>query len=283
MKEKRSFQIDANVISKAVESLVGDKIPQRILTGFPDLDDILGDIRKGELIVLGGRPAMGKTAFALSLMINTSIWDNKPVLCISKDVPKQRLTERLIQMFAGVIYNFENEEDYADKINSAVEEVHQARIHIEDSTSISVDEIEDVIRECEESPSIIIVDNIPFSDVEENDEDKMISSVQKLKELAKKYGCVVMALTQLSRNVESRKDRRPVLSDLRDHNNIEEIADKIIFLYRDEYYDRNSKWKGIAEAIVVKNTNGQTGVAKLAFLPEYVRFCSLERKSADSK
>jgi len=261
----------------------------QIITGFNDLDHLLGGLHKSDLIILAARPSMGKTALALSIAKNTAIKQKNAVGFFSLEMTANQLVTRLISSEAEVDQHkiikgvISNEED--KKIVESLGLLSNLPIYIDDSPSLSVMELRAKARrlKIEKDVKIIIIDylqlmNAPKSETRERE----ISYISRsLKQLAKELDIPVVALAQLNRSVESRTDKRPMLSDLRESGSIEQDADVVMFVHRPElygikYFDKEKKYEteNRAEIIVGKQRNGPTGAIKLTFLKNYAKFAN---------
>ncbi len=282
MSEKFRFQLEGDAIESALDHIRFGRRISGLNTGFTDLDQLFCGITSGELIVLGGRPSMGKTAFALSTVINMSVINRLPVAYFSLEVPKVKLIERLIRMVGLVEEKYGNDvdEETLEKLEQAAQEIEEARLFIDDSCGSSVEDMREKLSLFEESPRLVIIDYLQLVSgvFSYSDAGGQRSVINALKDMAKELSYSVLVLSQLNRRVDKRQDHRPIfLSDLKGSGDVEDAADKIMFLYRDEYYDRDSELKNIAEIYVVKNHNGRTGKTELVFMPECMRFFSLKR------
>ena len=251
-------------------------------SGFKDVDDILTGFQKSDLVILAARPSMGKTAFCLNLMANAAIRHKHPVLFFSLEMSRIQLAIRLLCAEARVDGNkirrgYIAENDWPH-LTQAASELSECPIYIDDTPGITIREMRSKSRRLsmEHGLGMIIVDYLQLMEGDGNSQNEKISNISRgLKAIAREMQVPVIALSQLSRAVESRNDKRPMLSDLRDSGAIEQDADVVMFLYRDEYYNKDkSESAGMAELIVGKQRNGPVGTVKLAFMPEYTRFAN---------
>lgn len=255
-----------------------------IPTGFRDLDEHTSGLQNSDLILLGARPGMGKTSLMLN-MIKRAAVNCYPVLIFSLEMSKESLIHRLLSDLSSTnLMNFKNgnfEDREWDKLDKASSRISEMNIHIDDRSGLSVSEILSTSRKMKMKHNIqaIYIDYIQLIKgwVKEGQASKVEIS-WSLKMLAKSLNVPVVALSQLNRSLESRQnDKRPVVSDLRDSGALEQDADIIMFLYRDEVYNKESSHKGKAEIIIRKNRQGSIGTIEVGFIPEYTRFYNLEQ------
>ena len=250
-------------------------------TGFEDLDSVLGiQEKKGALITIGARPAMGKTTFMLSILENI-LSKNKKCLYFSLDMLKERLITRLLFQISETdfvkfkYFNYIEENDW-ENLSVAMYNLLKWDLRIDDNSGIKTDEIEIAIKE--QQPDVVFIDYLQLMDGKrKQDRCTQIEEIIKdLKRIAKENGVVIIIASQLSRAVENRCDKRPMLSDLRDSGSIENLSDVVIFLYRDEYYhyreDDDIHPKGEAEVIIAKNKFGACGYIYLTFKSNIPKF-----------
>lgn len=253
-------------------------------SGFPDLDEMTTGFQPGDLIIIGGRPSMGKTAFGLNIAQRVGLDMKEPVAIFSLEMSKEQLALRMLCSEAMVDSNsvrkgFIRKEDWS-KLTSAAGRLAEAPIFIDDSSNITVLEMRAKARRLKMEHggiSLLVVDYLQLmrgrGSFERSREQEISEISRSLKGLAKELQVPVIALSQLNRMVESRQDRRPTLADLRESGAIEQDADVIMFLYRDEVYNKNSSSnKGLAEIILSKQRNGPIGTVKLTFLSSSTRF-----------
>ena len=254
-----------------------------IPTGFIDLDRMTSGLNNSDLIILAARPAMGKTAFALNLALNAGK-EKKKVLVFSLEMPAQQLYQRLLSIESGIpqnkLKNVYLEEDEWRKLTVATGNLSETEIYVADLPYTNVLEIRSYARKMKSQNQLdlIIIDYLQLINGtgrggSEFSRQQEISDISRsLKGLARELDVPVIALSQLSRAVESRVDKRPMLSDLRESGAIEQDADIVAFLYREEYYIPETENKGITELIIGKHRNGATGTVKLNFLSEFTKF-----------
>ncbi len=257
-------------------------------TGFSDLDYLTAGLHKSDLVIVAARPAMGKSAFALNIATNAAVRANVPVAIFSLEMSKEQMTNRILCSEAMVDSNKVRtgkvEDDDWQKLASASGELSQAQIYIDDTPGISVMEIRAKCRKMklERDIGLVVIDYIQLvqgSNKRANaSREQEISEISRsLKILAKEINVPVIALSQLSRSVEQRPDHRPMLSDLRESGAIEQDADIVMFLYRDDYYNEDSEKKNIAEVILAKHRSGSTGTVELLWLGNYTKFANLDK------
>ena len=256
-------------------------------TGFDDLDEITSGLQEDSLIVVGARPAMGKTSFALGLASHVAVEEDLPALLFSLEMSQLELSQRILCAEARVdskrIRNGQLDDDDWSRINHGVGKLAEAPIWIDDNPATSVMEIRAKSRRLKSrigKLGVIVVDYIQLMTGRSGAESRQVevSEISRgLKLLARELQTPVIGVSQLSRGLETRQDKRPMLSDLRESGSIEQDADLVVFIYRDEVYNAESSDMGTAEIIVAKHRNGPTGQLRLAFLPHYTRFANLAR------
>ena len=258
-----------------------------ITTGFIDLDYKTAGIHNSDLILIAARPAMGKTAFALNLATNAAIRGKVPVVIFSLEMSKEQLVNRVLCSEALVDSNKVRtgkleEEDWV-KLAGALGPLSESQIYIDDTPGISIAEIRAKCRKLklEKNIGMVVIDYLQLvqgSGNKRSSREQEISEISRsLKILAKELNIPVIALSQLSRAPEQRPDHRPMLSDLRESGAIEQDADIVMFLYRDDYYNQDTDKKGIAEVIIAKHRGGSTGTVELVWLGNYTKFTNLEK------
>jgi replicative DNA helicase len=263
-------------------------------TGFEDIDRLTTGFHKSDLIILAARPAMGKTALSLNAIWHASGEKKMPVAIFSLEMSKEQLVQRLISQTtripAQALRSGNVKAEDWPKLVRGVAEVSRAPIWIDDTAGVTLMEIRAKVRRLAsqlnvagEMPlSLVVVDYLQLMVGQgaraENRQQEIAEISRGLKVLARDLDVPVLAIAQLSRAVETRHDKRPLLSDLRDSGAIEQDADVVMFLYRDEYYNPESDDKGIAEVIVGKHRNGPTGKVQLAWMEQYTKFASLARR-----
>ena len=260
-------------------------------TGFVELDYKTAGLHGSELILVAARPAMGKTAFALNIATNAALRGNAPVAIFRLEMSKDQLVNRILCSEAMVDSNKVRtgklEEDDWVKLAGAIGPLSESEIYIDDTPGISVMEIRTKCRKLkmEKNIGLVVIDYLQLvqgSNKRQASREQEISEISRsLKILAKEINVPVIALSQLSRAVEQRPDHRPMLSDLRESGAIEQDADIVMFLYRDDYYNKESEKKDIAEVIIAKQRGGQTGTVELLWMGNYTKFVNLEKRFDD--
>ena len=256
-------------------------------TGFADLDYITAGLHPSDLVIVAARPAMGKSAFALNIATNAAVRANTGVAIFSLEMSKEQMTNRILCSEAMVDSNKVRtgkiEDDDWTKLAEASGSLSTSQIFIDDTPGISVMEIRAKCRKLklEKNIGLVVIDYIQLvqgSNKKNSSREQEISEISRsLKILAKEIGVPVIALSQLSRSVEQRPDHIPMLSDLRESGAIEQDADIVMFLYRDDYYNEDSEKKNIAEVILAKHRAGSTGTVELAWLGNYTKFANLDK------
>jgi replicative DNA helicase len=274
---------------KTIERLYAKKeLVTGVATGFDKIDDITSGLQNSDLIIIAGRPSMGKTAFALNIAQYAALEMGVPVAIFSLEMAKEQLATRLLAAEARVDSQrlrkgFLGETDWP-KLTTAAGRLSEAPIYIDDTPAITVIEMKAKSRrlKAEAGLGLIVIDYLQLmrGGAYKDSREQEISEISRsLKALAKELALPVVALSQLNRKVEDRTSRRPQMADLRESGAIEQDADLIAFIYRDEVYNRSddNPDKGIAEIIIGKQRNGPTGTVKLAFQEKYTRFENLAR------
>ena len=260
-------------------------------TGFIDLDYKTAGLHNSDLILIAARPAMGKSAFALNIDTNAALKAKVPAVLFSLEMSKEQMVNRILCSEAMVDSNKVRtgklDDDDWVKLAEAIGPLSEAEIYIDDTPGISVMEIRAKCRKLklEKNIGLVIIDYLQLvqgSNKRNGSREQEISEISRsLKILAKEIGVPVIALSQLSRAVEQRPDHKPMLSDLRESGAIEQDADLVMFLYRDDYYNPESEKKDIAEVIIAKHRGGSLGTAELLWLGSYTKFVNLERRFDD--
>ena len=253
-----------------------------IPTGFKDLDNLTSGLHRSDLIILAARPAMGKTAFALNIAQQTATKAGASVLIFSLEMSKEQLGQRLLAIQARVemqkLKTGSLERKDWDRLNMALDELHSSKIFIDDTPGVSIMEMRNKCRrlKAEHGLDLVVTDYLQLmqGDGRSDSRQQEISAISRnLKLLAREMDCPVIVLSQLSRAPELRQDHRPILSDLRESGSIEQDADIVIFLYRDDYYNPdNSEKHGICEVNLAKHRSGPTDKVELTWVERYTKF-----------
>ncbi|GAB6179208.1 replicative DNA helicase [Desulfotomaculum defluvii] len=256
-------------------------------TGFLELDNMTNGFQPGDLAILAARPSMGKTAFAILCGQFAALKHQVPVAIFSLEMSKEQLVQRMLCSEAMVDAHKVRTGNIADedwnKLSEAARHLSRAPIYLDDTGAATVREVRSKCRrlKVEKGLGLVIIDYLQLMSGGkriENRQQEIADISRKLKGLAKELNVPVLALSQLSRAVESRTDKRPMMSDLRESGSIEQDADIIMFIYRDEYYNPDSEKKGIAEIIIAKQRNGSVGNIELGFFKEFVKFVNLAKR-----
>ena len=256
-----------------------------IPSGFMDLDEKLSGFQNSDLIILAGRPSMGKTALALAIARNSAVDHNKKIGIFSLEMASKQIGERLISSESRInshkIKTSKLPKGDWRKLSTAADTLSKSKIFIDDSAGLNIMELRAKARQLksEKNIDLLIVDYIQLLNAgmrSENRQQEMSYISRSLKALAKELEIPILCLSQLSRAVENRTNHRPIMSDLRESGAIEQDADVILFIYRQYVYTESDEDKGIGEIIIAKHRNGPTGVAKVTFIDEYARFENYE-------
>lgn len=256
-------------------------------TGFYDLDRMTSGLQAGDLIVLAARPSMGKTALAVNIAEHVALNEGLPVAVFSMEMGASQLAVRIVgsigRIDQGRLRTGNLQDEEWPRLTEAIEKLRNVSLHIDETPGLTTSELRAnarrLARQCGQL-GLIVVDYLQLMSVSAgmSDENRAtaIGEISRgLKMLAKELQCPVIALSQLSRGVESRTDKRPMMSDLRESGAIEQDADVVMFIYRDDYYNKDSKEPNVAEVIISKQRNGPTGTAKLTFMKNLTRFESM--------
>ena len=290
-KNQKGFAVIKDVLIESfaeIEKLYNQKEPiTGVPTGFADLDYKTAGLHNSDLILIAARPAMGKSAFALNIAANAAINAKVPVAIFNLEMSKSQLVNRMLCSEAMVdsnkIRTGKIEEDDWTKLATALGPLSEAPIYIDDTAGISITEIRAKCRKLklEKNIGLVVIDYLQLiqgSGKRNSSREQEISEISRsLKILAKELDIPVIALSQLSRAAEQRQDHRPMLSDLRESGAIEQDADIVMFLYRDDYYNPDSEKKNIAEVILAKHRAGSTGTVELLWMGNYTKFANIER------
>ena len=266
-------------VSESPENVTG------VPTGFTELDDLTRGLQKGDLIIIAARPSMGKTALAINMALYASGHAQIPVLFFSLEMPKEHIAIRLICSEAKVnnrkllVGNLE--QDDWDKLMEGTTHMMEAPLLIDDRSAISPNYIRKVIRQAKkEFPALglVVVDYVQLmqSNLRNPSREQEMSEISRsLKAIAKEFSLPMVVISQLNRGLERRTEKRPMMSDLRESGALEQDADVIFFIYRDEVYNEDTDDKGIAEISIAKHRNGEIGMRRLAFIGQYTKFANL--------
>lgn len=292
-KQSKDFEPLKNILWKNIQMI--DEMAQKegsltgLTTGFIDLDEKTSGLQKSDLIILAARPAMGKTAFALNIAQQAAIKSNAKVLIFSLEMGREQLGQRMLSMESRVemqkLRTGNVDRKDWDNIHLALDKLSQADIFIDDTPGVNVMEIRNKCRrlKAEKGLDLVVIDYLQLmaSDGRSESRQQEVSTMSRfLKLLAREMDCPVIVLSQLSRAVESRTPKTPQLSDLRESGSIEQDADIVVFLYRDEYYNPDTTEKpNVCDVIIAKQRSGTTGTVELTWLGKYTRFADKSRIS----
>ena len=278
------------VYEHLIELSQSDSAIPGLSTGLKDLDNKINGLNRSDLLLLAARPAMGKTAFALNLCLNVAKKYDMTVAMFSLEMSREQLAMRLLAIESLVdgqkITTGKLTDEEWSKLSLAASSLSQTDIRVDDNPSITVAEMNAKCRRLDKL-GLVIIDYLQLmngSGYGKGGDSRVnvVSEISRsLKIMAKDLNVPVVCLSQLSRGPESRPDKRPMLSDLRESGAIEQDADEVLFLYRDEYYNPNSEEQGVAECIVSKNRHGEVGTVKLQWMPQYQTFSDREWKHAE--
>lgn len=259
-----------------------------VATKFRDFDRMTQGFQKGDLVIIGARPSVGKTAFAMNIAANVSYRNHDAVAFFSLEMPAEQLVKRTIQSMGGIdgskIRNADILKEDPNTYYAATERVGECSLYIDDTPGIKINELVNKARRLKQDHglALVVIDYLQLivGTNKESRQQEVSDISRQLKQLARELECPVIALSQLSRSLEKREDKRPMMSDLRESGAIEQDADIIIFLYREGYYDAKADKQqdvGIVEINVAKHRNGPTGKVELAFEKNYSRFSDLAK------
>ncbi|MFA7298267.1 MAG: replicative DNA helicase [Candidatus Absconditabacterales bacterium] len=306
--EKRVFDLTQNNVSEKVKS-IGEILNKRIeehmdimdhpekanlkkvFSGYHGLDEMLGGFKPAELIILAARPSMGKTAFALNILKNMAVDQKKNVALFSLEMSSEQIADRILSMVSGIpmgkIAKGQLDSEDFTVMGEAMEILSDTNIFIDDKGSTTIPELKSKIRRLKIEKSdldLVIIDYLQLmsgsnSGYSGNRVQEISEISRGLKELARELELPIMALSQLSREVEKRVDKKPQLSDLRESGAIEQDADEVIMLHREDYYDPDTDKKGLTDVCVRKNRNGPVGESELYFEKTIMKFSELKSRS----
>lgn len=259
-----------------------------IPTGFMELDGITSGFQRNDLIIIAARPSVGKTAFALNIAQNVAVKTDENVAIFSLEMGADQLVQRMLcaegNIDAQRMRSGQLQADDWSKLTMAMGSLSNAGIYIDDTPGVRVNEIRSKCRRLKQEHGLgmILIDYLQLiqgsGNSKENRQQEVSEISRALKALARELEVPLIALSQLSRGVESRQDKRPMMSDIRESGSIEQDADIVGFLYRDDYYDKETEKQNIIEIIIAKQRNGPTGTVELAFVKEYNKFVDLDRR-----
>jgi replicative DNA helicase len=259
-------------------------------TGFYDFDRMTSGFQPGDLVVLAARPSMGKTALAINIAEHVALHEQLPVAVFSMEMGASQLAVRIVGSIGRIDQTHLRTGKLTDeewpRLTEAIERLRDVSLHIDETPGLNTSELRAnarrLARQCGKM-GLIVVDYLQLMSGSSNESDNRATELGEisrgLKMLAKELQCPVLALSQLNRSVETRTDKRPMMSDLRESGAIEQDADVIMFIYRDDYYNKDSKEPGVAEVIIAKQRNGPTGTVKLTFLKHITKFESYAASS----
>ena len=272
-------------IDRIEELFNSDATITGISTGFPDLDELTSGWQRSDLVIVAGRPSMGKTSFAMNMVEHAVVSQDKPVLVFSLEMPASQLILRMLSSLGKIdqtrmrIGNL-TEDDWP-RLTTAAARLKDKPLFIDDTAGLTAFELRNRVRQLTREhgePAMVMVDYLQLMSGSNPGDGRVqeISQISReLKTVAREFNCPMVALSQLSRNLEQRPNKRPINSDLRESGAIEQDADVVLFIYRDEVYNEDSPDKGTAEIIIGKQRNGPIGTCRLAFLGKYTRFENL--------
>jgi replicative DNA helicase len=263
-----------------------------LTTGFIDLDRMTSGLQSSDLVIVAGRPSMGKTSFAMNLVENAALASDRPIMVFSMEMPAEQLVIRMLSSLGRIdqsrVRTGKLEQDDWPKLSSATEKLKDTQIFIDDTPALTPTELRSRVRRLVREQGdlgMIMVDYLQLMRVAGSSEGRTaeISEISRsLKALAKEFKVPVVALSQLNRALEQRPNKRPVNSDLRESGAIEQDADVIMFIYRDEVYNEDSPDQGVAEIIIGKQRNGPIGTCRLSFQGQFTRFENLARSDYEN-
>ncbi|MBN3524277.1 replicative DNA helicase [Paenibacillus apiarius] len=279
------------VYEKVEELNLQQGITTGIPSGFPDLDKMTSGFQRNDLIIVAARPSVGKTAFALNIAQNVGVRAKETVAIFSLEMSAAQLVQRMVcaesNVDAGRLRTGQLEDDDWEKLTMSIGALSEAEIYIDDTPGVTVADIRAKCRRLkkERGLGMILIDYLQLihgrGKAGDNRQQEVSEISRTLKMIARELEVPVIALSQLSRGVEQRQDKRPMMSDLRESGSIEQDADIVAFLYRDDYYNQDTEKKNIIEIIIAKQRNGPVGTVELVFLKNFNKFVSYERNHQD--
>lgn len=296
-KSSRGFVVIKDVLEETIERI--EFLHQSkgevtgVTTGYTDLDRITSGFQKSDLIIVAARPSVGKTAFALNIAQNVACRSEVPVAIFSLEMSASQLVQRMLSA-EGNIDGYKlrtgrlDEDSDWNKLTMAMSTLSSAEIYVDDTPGINIYDIRSKARrlKAEKGLGLIVIDYLQLITVRSKSDNRQqeISEISRqLKSIARELEVPVIALSQLSRAVEQRQDKRPMLSDIRESGSIEQDADLVAFLYRDDYYNTETESPGVVEVLISKHRNGPVGKVELLFMKNYNKFVNFENKRTDNK
>ncbi len=282
-------ELMVDVYSQLSDRMKNPNAERGVKTGFSGIDNVLAGMEKGDLVLIGARPGMGKTSFAMNIATNYSKKSKKAVAVFSLEMSGEQLAARLISSEAFVnSYSLRSgilQKDDWSKIAIAVSELSKCNMLIDDTSGLTVTNMRAKLRRVK-NLGLVVIDYLQLMQSEKKTENRVneVADISRsLKLMAKDFGIPVITCAQLSRGPESRTDKKPMLSDLRDSGAIEQDADVVMLLYRDEYYKKSPETASEAECIIAKNRHGETKVIKLGWEPQYTKFYTRDDREDDGQ
>lgn len=293
--QSKVFSDAVDVASKAIDRLDElfnqDSNITGLETGFTEIDEATAGLQNGDLIIIAGRPSMGKTSFSMNIAEFSGIKNKKYTAMFSMEMPEEQLMNRVFSSVGSIpserIRTGKMQSEDWPKLNATIQKINQANLFFNDQGGLTISQLKNYARQIDREArkrqernkepivglELIIVDYLQLMNADGENRTQEISDISRgLKQLAKELSLPLIALSQLNRSLESRANKRPIMSDLRESGAIEQDADLIFFIYRDEVYNPDSEEKGLAEVILSKHRNGALGNFKLSFVGEYTRF-----------
>lgn len=274
--------VDKEFMDRQIDLLKGKNTG--IPTGFIDLDYQWGGLRQGDTYLIGARPAMGKTAFVLNMILNIAVKEGQKVALFSLESSKEQQINRMWTIDALVedhhLRTGKLEEDEWNRIIESADCIANSNLVINDTYGLGIDDLDNELStEVMSGVKVVFIDYLQLLNTEHAGDNRMLETYyicERIKQIAVKHNVAIVVLSQLSKTVEIREDHRPVASDFA-YKDTPNYFDNVSFIYRDEYYDYETEDKGIAEIIIDRNKYGSKGVVLLTWTPEYQKFCNLER------